>query len=295
MIALTGFQWKSFAVRLYYKTVDTDVFGRAAQTAFYFSFSIFPLIYFLVSALGLALGSAEGLKDELFNYLNQVMPGSAFELVLKTVDEIVANSSGGKVTVGLAITLWSSSAGVDALRNALNAVYQLKERRSWLRTKTESLALTLVVTVLAAVVLAIVFYGWQVVGFVSLKLGIPISSPLILTSVQWVSIILVMLLSFEIVYNLLPDFRKFKWIWISPGSLVAIVSWLILTSLFSFYITSFNSYDRAYGSLGAVIILMFWLYLTALVVMFGGAINSVLFDIQDEAGKEPDENIPDLG
>ena len=84
MNAVQNFQWKLFAARLYNKILDTDVFGRAAQTAFYFSFSIFPLILFLISGFGLLVFSAEGLKAELFAYLGQVLPGTAFELVRKT-------------------------------------------------------------------------------------------------------------------------------------------------------------------------------------------------------------------
>ncbi|MBX7054816.1 MAG: YihY/virulence factor BrkB family protein [Pyrinomonadaceae bacterium] len=288
MNPVQNFQWKQFAARLYGKIIDTDVFGRAAQTAFYFSFSIFPLILFLISGLGLLVFSAEGLKAELFAYLGQVLPGTAFELVRKTAEEIVVNSSGGKVTLGLAIALWSASSGVDALRNALNAVYELRERRSWWRTKTESLGVTLLVTLLAAVALTIVFYGWQAIGYLSLRIGIANVSPLVLITIQWISIIAVMLLACEIIYNLLPDRRNKRWLWVTPGGLVAISLWLLLTSLFKLYISYFNSYDKAYGSLGAVIILMFWLYLTAVVAMAGGAINSVLSDMAEEPVDEND-------
>lgn len=286
MNAVQNFQWKLFAARLYNKILDTDVFGRAAQTAFYFSFSIFPLILFLISGFGLLVFSAEGLKAELFAYLGQVLPGTAFELVRKTAEEIVVNSSGGKVTLGLAIALWSASSGVDALRNALNAVYELKERRSWWRTKSESLGVTLLVTLLAAVALTIVFYGWQAIGYLSMKIGFEYVSPLVLSTIQWISIIAVMLLACEIIYNLLPDRRNKRWLWVTPGGLVAISLWLLLTSLFKLYISYFNSYDKAYGSLGAVIILMFWLYLTAVVAMAGGAINSVLSEMAEESADE---------
>lgn len=286
MNAVQNFQWKLFAARLYNKILDTDVFGRAAQTAFYFSFSIFPLILFLISGFGLLVFSAEGLKAELFAYLGQVLPGTAFELVRKTAEEIVVNSSGGKVTLGLAIALWSASSGVDALRNALNAVYELKERRSWWRTKSESLGVTLLVTLLAAVALTIVFYGWQAIGYLSMKIGFEYVSPLVLSTIQWISIIAVMLFACEIIYNLLPDRRNKRWLWVTPGGLVAISLWLLLTSLFKLYISYFNSYDKAYGSLGAVIILMFWLYLTAVVAMAGGAINSVLSEMAEESADE---------
>ncbi|MEO6051452.1 MAG: YihY/virulence factor BrkB family protein, partial [Pyrinomonadaceae bacterium] len=259
MIEITKFDWKRFFVRLYEQSFDADILSRAAQVAFYFSFALFPLLYFLVSLFGILLESSDGLRNELFSYLIQIMPRSVFELVRKTVDEIVENSTGGKATLGLVITLWSASAGVDALRTALNAIYTLKETRSWLRTKAHSLVLTLVVSALTTVVLAIVFYGWQLVQYGLAGIGLEVTSPLILVTIQWISILLVMLFACEVIYNLLPDFKKMKWIWVTPGSIVAIILWIVLTTGFRTYLGYFNSYNKAYGSLGAVMIMMLWL------------------------------------
>lgn len=280
MRSILEFEWKQFFVRLYERSFEADVFSRAAAVAFYFSFALFPLLYFLVSLFGILLESSDGLRNELFSYLRQLMPVAVFDLVKKTVEEIVANSSGGKATLGLAVTLWSASAGVDAIRAALNDVYKLKDSRFWLRTKIQSIVLTLVVSILTTVVLAIVFYGWQLVQYGLAGVGLEITSPLILVTIQWISILLIMLFACEIIYNLLPDFKEVKWIWITPGSIVAIILWVVLTTGFRTYLGYFNSYNKAYGSLGAVIIMMLWLYLTASALMIGGAINAVLYDMR---------------
>lgn len=280
MISILEFEWKQFFVRLYERSLEADVFSRAAAVAFYFSFALFPLLYFLVSLFGILLESSDGLRDELFSYLRQLMPVAVFDLVKKTVEEIVANSSGGKATLGLAVTLWSASAGVDAIRAALNDIYKLKDSRFWLRTKIQSIVLTLVVSILTTVVLAIVFYGWQLVQYGLAGVGLQITSPLILVTIQWIAILLLMLFACEIIYNLLPDFKEVKWIWITPGSIVAILLWILFTSGFRTYLGYFNTYNKAYGSLGAVIIMMLWLYLTASALMIGGAINAVLYDMR---------------
>lgn len=282
MLLETPFDWIRFFKRLYKKADDSDLFNRAAQAAFYFSFALFPLIFFLVSLFGLVLTSTDALKAELFEYLRQIMPASVFVLVRNTVEEVAANSSSGKLTIGLVVALWSASAGVDAVRAALNSVYQLRERRNWFLMKAQSLALTFVVTILAGIGLGVVFYGWQIVQAATIWIGLPITSPFFLTAIQWISILAVMLFACEVIYNFLPDFRKFKWIWITAGSLVAIVLWLLLTGGFRLYLSFFNNYDKTYGSLGAVIILLLWLYLTALVLMAGGAINAVLHDLRFE-------------
>ncbi|MGB2911925.1 MAG: YihY/virulence factor BrkB family protein, partial [Pyrinomonadaceae bacterium] len=228
---------------------------------------------------GIVLESSEGLRNELFSYLRQIMPLSVFELVRKTIDEIVANSSTGKATLGLVIALWSVSAGVDAIRSALNSINGLKETRNWFKTKLQSILFTFLVTLLTMVMLAIVFYGWQLVQLGLAGIGVQVTSPLVLIAIQWASILLVMLFACEIIYNLLPDFKSFKWIWITYGSLVAIVLWIVLTTGFRTYLSYFNSYNKAYGSLGAVIIMMLWLYLTAVALMIGGVINAALADM----------------
>jgi membrane protein len=282
-----NFRWRLFFVRLYHKIFETEVFARSAQVAFYFSFSLFPLLFFLVSLFGLVLDSTEGLKQELFTYLRQLMPITAFDLVKRTVEEIVDSSSSGKLTIGLLITLWSASAGVDSIRLALNAVYQLRETRSWWWTKLQSLMLTLIFLILTAIVLGIVFYGWQVVQIGLGMIGLQITSPLVLVTIQWITILLVMLFTCEVIFNLIPNFERLEWRWVTPGSIVAIVLWLLLTHGFRLYLEYFNSYNKTYGSLGAVIILMLWLYLTASVVLVGGAINSAVDSL---AGEQLNEN-----
>src|SRR5437867_7918699 len=116
------FEWKKFGSKLYEKTFETDLFGRAAQVGFYFSFAFFPLLLFLLTLFGLAAEYAESLTRELYQYLAQIMPRDAYNLVRTTMDEVIQNSSGGKLTLGAFVTLWSASAGVDSLRRALNSV-----------------------------------------------------------------------------------------------------------------------------------------------------------------------------
>jgi membrane protein len=280
------FKWKVFFRRVYDKTFETEIFSRAAQVAFYFSFSFFPLLFFLVTLFGIVLESTEGLRRELFEYLAQIMPISAYDLVHKTLQEVVENSSGGKLTFGLFITLWSASAGVDSIRTSLNAVYELDETRPWWKTKLQSLVLTLLFIILVAVVLGAVFYGWQLVQLILGAVGLEVSSPLVLVSIQWAAILIVMLFATEIVYSWIPNFEKFTWVWISPGAVVAILLWLLLSGGFRLYLQFFNSYNRAYGSLGAVIILMLWMYLTGTALLIGGAINSVLTDMTPPDGDE---------
>jgi membrane protein len=276
------FKWKVFFKELYDKFFETDVLSASAQVAFYFSFAFFPLLLFLVTLFGIVLESTDELRHELYTYLAQLMPPSAYELVRTTMDEIIESSSGGKLTLGILVTLWSASAGVDSLRIALNRVYELKETRSWWNTKFHSLVLTLLFILLLAVGLAAVTAGWSLVKVGLSGMGLEVQSPWVVTAVQWGAIVIVMIFSTAVVYSWLPCFKEFHWVWISPGSITAIVVWIIFGSLFRLYLQYFNSYNKAYGSLGAVIILMLWMYITGLAILLGGAINSVLTEMSEK-------------
>jgi membrane protein len=282
-IKWSEFEWKNFFSRLYEKFNDDDVTGNAAQVAFYFSFALFPLLLLLLAIFGLVLNNAEELRTELFAYLQQVMPGSAFDLVRSTLTEVADNSSGGKLTIGVLITLWSASTGIDNLRGALNEVYNLKETRTWWKTKLLAVLLTLAIGILVAITMSFLFYGERLIAYV-----LPIESTVILNLLEWLTVLAALLLIFALVYNFTPNHQPFEWKWITPGAIVGLVSWILVSVVFQVYLNYFNSYSKTYGSLGAVIILLLWLYLTALVILLGGAINAI-FDEKSGIRKEAED------
>lgn len=273
---------KTFLKRLYQKALfEEDILSTAAQVAFYFSFALFPLLLFLFSLFGIILESADDFRAELFFYLRQIMPYAAFELVQKTIEEVTKNSSGGKLTIGLLIALWSASAGIDSLRIALNSVYNLEEKRSWWKTKLLALVMTFSLTLLITIACGIVFYGWKFISLGLNTINLPISSPFILIVLQWITVLIVLLIIYGLLYNFLPMHKPHKWVWVTPGSVTGIILWLTASYSFRLYLSYFNSYDKTYGSLGAVIILMLWLYMTALVILVGGIINATLQEMTD--------------
>lgn len=280
-------EWKTFFLKLYAKVDSTDIFNRAAQVAFYFSFAFFPLLLFLLTLAGMVLESTDSLKRDLYGYLFQIMPRSAYLLVRTTLEEIIESSSSGKLTIGIFITLWSASAGVDTLRNSLNAVYERKESRPWWKTKFQSLVLTFFFIILLALAMIVVSSGWKLFELLLDGAGLGfIDSPLILIAIQWVSLLIVLLFATEIIYSWLPCFDRFRWVWITPGSIVAMCLWLLFTGGFRLYLQYFNTYNKAYGSLGAVIILMLWMFLSGTAILIGGAINSVLTDMSEDSIKK---------
>jgi membrane protein len=202
--------WKDFFRRFYAKFSETDVPNRAAQVAFYFSFAFFPLLLFLISLLGLVLESTETLKTQLYQYLAELMPASAYSLVQKTMDEIIETSSGGKLTLGLLVTLWSASAGVDSIRAALNSVYEVGEKRAWWHTKLQSLILTVLFILLIGIALGAATAGWQLFEYGLDSVGLMVHSPWILSIIQWIAILVVMIFATAVIYSWVPCFDEFK-------------------------------------------------------------------------------------
>jgi Predicted membrane protein len=271
-----NFDFKNFFSRLYAKFFDDNIMSHSAQVAFYLSFSLFPLLIFLISLFGMVLTSADELRAELFMYMKRVMPVSAYTLVETTLQEVMQTSTGGKLTFGFLIALWSASAAFDSLRTSLNAVYNLEEVRPWWKTKLFSLAMTFGIGLLVLLALSLIFYGSQMLAWL-----LPIETPWLLQILGIVIVLSVLVLAFALVYNFLPNHSPMRWKWITPGAVVGIILWLLFSAAFRVYLQYFDNYAKTYGSLGAVIVLMLWLYLTALVILIGGAINAI-FD--EESG-----------
>lgn len=273
---------KDFAKRLYKKAFDEeDLLSAAATVAYFFVFALFPLLLFLVSLFGIVMTTADDFRSEMFKTLQQVMPGSAFDLVKTTIEQVTQSSSGGKLTFGILVALYSASAGIDSIRVALNGVYNLTETRPWWKTKLLSIAMTLGLGILVTIALGVVFYGGKFIALVLGSISLPIQSPVFLTILQIVTVVVVLASIFALLYNYLPLHKNYKWVWVTPGAIIAIVLWLLLSYGFKLYLGYFNTYDKTYGSLGAVIILMLWLYLTALVILFGGTVNAALQEFTD--------------
>ena len=294
-MALLSFQYsdlkeikpKDFLWRLYTKAFDEeDLLSNSAQVAYFFLFALFPLLLFLLSIFGIVLDSATDLKAEMFQYLRQAMPSSAYELVQKTIEEVTESSSGGKLTFGIALALYWASAGVDSIRVVLNGIYNLTENRPWWKTKLLSLAMTLGLGVLVTLALGIILYGSKFTNLILSQINLPIQSPIILGILQFVIVAVVLTAIFALLYNYLPQHKDPKWVWISPGAIIAIILWLVLSFSFRLYLSYFDTYDKTYGSLGAVMVLMLWLYLTAMVILVGGSINAVLQEFTDPVTAE---------
>jgi len=274
MWTLSGLSWKQMASRIWAEIQADDVFGDAAKLAYYFLLALFPLLIFLTSAIGLVIGSGTGIRHALFNYLSQVMPSSAFQLIDNTVWEVTNASGAGKLSFGLLAALWAAASGVGAMMRSLDTAYEVEESRPWWKQRLVALGLTLALSVLIIGAVVVILGGSKIADYLGTRYGF--SDTLVITwkLLQWPIAFAFMLLAFALVYFLAPDFRKQHWKWITPGSVVGVAAWLLVSFAFKGYLHFFDSYSKTYGSLGAVIVLMLWLYLTGAAVLIGGQVNA---------------------
>jgi membrane protein len=267
---------KRFSARLWTRISDHDIFGRAAQLSYYFLLALFPLLLFLMSLLGYFAQAGSDLRNTLLTYLATVMPYSAVTLVRTTLDEISQSAGGGKLSFGLLAALWAASNGMGAMSDTLNVAYGVKERRPWWKVRLVSIALTIMLSILIVVALAIVLYGGRIGDAVATHFGFSNLFTIIWRVLQFPIALVFILLTFDLIYYFAPDNRLRGRNWWNIGAITAVALWVLVSFGFRLYLHFFNSYSVTYGSLGALIVLMLWFYFTGLAILIGGEINSEL-------------------
>jgi membrane protein len=275
-----GLTWKQLGWRLWRQIYEDEVLGRCAELAYFFLFSVFPLLLFLTTLLGYLAEAHPGLRLDLFRYLARVSPSSdVTDLLTNTLTEIRTARTGAKLYLSLATALWVASNGMLAVSRTLNTACGLKETRPWWRRRLMAILLTLTFAVLAVAALGMIFYGREIGEALADRVGVGIYfSALWHVYLRWLLILVFAVLSFEIVYNYAPNLGETQErSWGSPGAVTGVALWLLASFGLRLYIVYFHSYTRAYGSLGVVIVLLVWFYLTAFAVLMGGEVNSEIY------------------
>ncbi|MEP7355286.1 MAG: YihY/virulence factor BrkB family protein [Acidobacteriota bacterium] len=267
--------WLEVSRRLWSKMKSDNVFGRAAELAYFFFFSIFPLLIALTSLLRVVSGGGQ-FQRELLRYFHAALPGPAYELLAATLKDVTDSNAGGQLSLGIAITMASASAGMVAVIEGLNTAYDVREARTWLRRQRVAFLLTLALLMFLILALAFFIYGPQSGAFLAQHVGF---RPLFRTAwpvMQWPIAFLFVLTAMALIYRFAPNVRGQQWKHIFPGAIAAFLLWLAASVGLRMYLSIYNGYTAAYGSLGAVMILMLWFYLFGLAILVGGELNSIL-------------------
>jgi membrane protein len=272
-----GLSIRELARRTWRDVREDNSLGRAAELGYYFTLALFPMLIFLLSLISFIPGADEIILD----WFATVMPSEAMNIVESWVGSVFRNRSGGLLSFGLIFSLWVASYGIGALMDALNRAYEVEEGRPFWKAQLVALGLTIALCLLVMGGAFIITFSEKPAGWLAelLKLGN-------IFAVLWLAFSYIvgftmLALGMGIIYYVAPNVQQ-QWHWIVPGSLFAVIAFLLVSFGFSLYLRFAPSYDITYGSLGAFIVLMVWLYLTGLIMCVGGEINA---EIQSAAGE----------
>jgi membrane protein len=272
-----GLTLAGLARNVWLEANNDNVFGAAAELAYYFMLALFPMLIFLTSLVGFLSGP----RDAILNGLSTAMPPDAMSIVRATLDDAVSNRGGGLISIGILGAVWAASSGVSALISTLNTVFDVKERRSYWKVKATALALTLALSLLVVDGVLLIMFGDRFWIWVAGRLDAGGATRLVLQVLNYLVGLVLMLAGLQVVYYFGPDTKQ-RWRWITPGAVFAVPAAIAVSIGLSIYLRFAPSYSATYGSLGAVVVLMLWLYLMGLVIMFGAEIND---QIEKAAGK----------
>jgi membrane protein len=255
--------------------VTHNIFGKAAELAFYFLFALFPLLLIMLTLFGLAASDNVELQSRMFSFFSGALPPAAFQVLYRVAGELVEHANGEKLTFGVISALWFVSSAVGAMSSSVNSAHHVPETRSWIRFR----ALMLLLSVLISTLLFVAFLAGMLANHLVRGIGIGLGKhPMgdaLWGGFRWLIAVVFITGTCSLIYYCGPDLRARRhWHWLTPGSIFGTLIWVLASEGFRIYLKFFNTYSASYGSLGAVMILLAWLYVTALAYLIGVQINA---------------------
>lgn len=249
------------------EAISDDIPGEGAKVAFFLFLSLFPLLLVLFGLTGLIGGEAA--FTWVMSWLRTLLPSASAEFMERFVRDVTTEERPGILSLGALLLLWSASSGVAALADSLNAMYRVRDGRSWFRKRGLSIVLLVALTVLLTSGAALVVAGPDVAD----RLGFGFGGAVL----GWLVAYALLVLLLWLLYYFLPHrdqahARRECLV----GAAVGSMAWLAVTGFFRLYVSNLGSYSETYGFVGAVIVLLLWLYLTAMAILFGGEVAATL-------------------
>ncbi|NWL80039.1 ribonuclease BN [Pseudomonas taiwanensis] len=287
-LRLDNVSWRTIVVRTLKEFMSDELPTYASALAFQAFFSLFPFLLLLIALIGFLH------LPEFFEWLqiqaSLVLPADAMAMV-QPVIELLQTQKPGLFSVGVVVALWSSSSAIRFSMDAMNRAYFVEESRpAWKRIPL-SLLYTIGVAIFLLTAAALMVTGPQVINWLAGQLGI---EAVMVVLWEWLRIPVAVLLLMMVVaalYYLLPDVKQ-EFRFITPGSVLSVLVWLLASLGFSYYAKNYATYNAMYGSIGAIIILLLYLYISSAVLLLGAELNAVIEHMSRE-GKEPGERNPD--
>jgi membrane protein len=267
---------------------EDNLTDSAAALTYYAVLGIFPALIALVSIVGL-VGDPKTVTNALTDIVSSIGPASAVETFKGPIEEITSSrgSAGVLLIVGIATALWTASGYVGAFMRASNLIYEVEEGRSFVKLRPLQMLVTLVLVLLLALVLVALVLTGPVAEQVGSAVGLSSAAVTVWNIAKWPVLLAMVLFMIALLYYSSPNAKLPGFKWVTPGSLLAIVVWLIASAAFAFYVANFGSYNRTYGALGGVVVFLVWLWITNVAILLGAELNA-----ERERSRELERGIP---
>lgn len=268
-----------------------DMPTYAAGLAYQILFALFPFIIFLLALLSFL--NIPDFFDWLLEQARATLPQQAVGLVEGVVQQVQGRSQGGLLSFGILAALWSASAGVRSLMNALNVAYDVEARPTWKRYPL-SILYTLLLTMMLILGVGLMLIGPGVVEWVADRAGM---GEVFVTLWTWLRLpvaILLLMLALALIYKAFPNVKQ-PLRSIIPGAVLAVIVWIAASLGFSYYLSNLANYSATYGSLGTVIALLFYLFLSSAVLLLGAEVNAEIYrhaSTTEREGTSTEESVP---
>ncbi len=273
--------WKYIAKKTLREFTKDQCPDLAAGLTYYAVLSIFPALLALVSLLGL-FGQAEKTTSALLDIVKNIAPGQTVDTIRPVVEGLASSSSAGlALIIGLLTALWSASGYVAGFGRAMNRVYEIDEGRAFLKFRGTMLAVTVVNLLIVLVLAAMLVLSGPVAESVGNIIGLGGAFLTVWNIAKWPAMLLLIIVAIAVLYYATPNVKQPKFRWLSLGSAIAVVVFLLASFGFAFYVANFSSYNKTYGAIGGVIIALLWLWILNMSLLFGAE-----FDAEVERGRQ---------
>ena len=254
---------------------DDNLTDWAAALTYYGLLSLFPALIALVSILGL-IGDPKSTTSTITEVMVRIGPKSAAQTFSGPIESIASNQSaaGFAFVLGLVVALWSGSGYVGAFIRASNVIYEKPEGRPFWKLRPLQMAVTLAMILLMALLALGLVLSGPVVDAMAKPLGVSSTAVDVWNFAKWPVMVAVFMLMVGVLYYASPNAKIRGFSWVTPGSLVAIVVWVIASAGFAAYVANFGSYDKTYGTLAGLVVLLIWLWISNVAILFGHQLNA---------------------
>jgi membrane protein len=263
--------WRELVKRTYRDMMEDAGLGLAAQLAYYFFLSLFPAILCVVAIASFL--PLQTFTDDMVRLLGPFAPAEVLAIIREQMVRIAEGNDGGLVSLGLIGALWSSSSAMVAVIDAMNRAYDIEEGRPWWKVRSTAVLMTIGLSCFVVLSFGLILAGPEVASALASRFSLGEVFVWTWNVLQWPLALALVGTGIGLVYYFAPDAEQ-EWAWVTPGSLVAAILWVVGSLAFRFYVVNVGSYEATYGAIGGVILLLLWFYLSGVVIVLGAELSA---------------------